>query len=39
MIRLAFQIYLVKYEVRSERDRNGCKKNWSLGIAFFLPVP
>lgn len=31
MIRFAFQIYLIKYKVRSERDRNGCEQTgvWS----------
>lgn len=39
MIRFAFQIYLIKYEVRSERDRNGCEQNWSLVMAFSFLSP
>lgn len=41
MIRFAFQIYLIKYEVRSERDRNGCEQNWSLvmALSFLSPKP
>lgn len=39
MIRFAFQIYLIKYEVRCERERNGCEQNWSLVMAFSFLSP